>query len=75
MKLKTYKRGLYWDLVEEAEISIIEEALRENGGSITKTAVALGLARTQLSAKVHKLGIKGTPKALPSEGNEAWKAL
>ena len=45
----------------EFEKQVILESLVENGGNITRTAGALGLARQNLQYRLKKLGITGYP--------------
>jgi DNA-binding NtrC family response regulator len=46
-------------LSEEAERTIIEEALAQHGGQMTATARALGLERSHLYKKARALGLRG----------------
>ena len=46
-------------LVEEAERSIVEEALLHHGGQMAATARALGLERSHLYKKARALGLRG----------------
>jgi len=46
-------------LVEEAERTILEEALAQNAGQMTATARGLGLERSHLYKKAKSLGLRG----------------
>ncbi|AKT42294.1 sigma-54-dependent transcriptional regulator [Chondromyces crocatus] len=50
-------------LSEEAERTILEEALAHHSGQMTATARALGLERSHLYKKCRALGLRGTDKA------------
>ncbi len=49
----------YRVLVEEAERTILEEALAQNAGQMTATARGLGLERSHLYKKAKSLGLRG----------------
>jgi DNA-binding NtrC family response regulator len=61
----TKERGLYRDgvpfrvLSEDAERTIMEEALAAHGGQMAATARALGLERSHLYKKAKALGLRG----------------
>jgi transcriptional regulator with PAS, ATPase and Fis domain len=67
---KKYKQGLYWELLEQAEIAIIGEYLEKNEENVAATARELGLHYTHLQRKIDKLGLGKN-----DEGNAAWKSL
>jgi DNA-binding NtrC family response regulator len=46
-------------LSEEAERTILEEAIAANGGQMAATARALGLERSHLYKKAKALGLRG----------------
>ncbi len=55
-----YRPGVpYRVLVEEAERTILEEALGHHGGQMAATARALGLERSHLYKKTRALGLRG----------------
>ncbi len=54
-----YRPGAtFKQLVEEAEASILSEALDESGGQMTKAARALGMERSHLYKKARALGLR-----------------
>jgi two-component system, NtrC family, nitrogen regulation response regulator NtrX len=55
-----YRPGVpYRVLVDEAERTILEEALAQNSGQMAATARALGLERSHLYKKTRALGLRG----------------
>jgi DNA-binding NtrC family response regulator len=55
-----YRRGVtFRALSEEAERTILEEALADNGGQMAATARALDLERSHLYKKARALGLRG----------------
>src|SRR5262249_44433624 len=57
-----YRAGVpFRVLVEEAERTIVDEALRAHGGQMTATARALELERSHLYKKARALGLRGGP--------------
>ncbi|MEB2311197.1 MAG: sigma-54 dependent transcriptional regulator [Sorangiineae bacterium] len=55
-----YRPGVpYRVLVDEAERTILEEALAHHGGQMASTARALGLERSHLYKKTRALGLRG----------------
>jgi transcriptional regulator with GAF, ATPase, and Fis domain len=51
------KKGTLKEMVEQVERWLLTEALRENGGNKTKTAVQLGITREGLHKKLAKFGL------------------
>jgi DNA-binding NtrC family response regulator len=55
-----YRKGVpFRTLAEEAERTILEEALADNGGQMAATARALDLERSHLYKKARALGLRG----------------
>jgi DNA-binding NtrC family response regulator len=48
--------------IDEREVAVIRQALRDAGGVVTRAASALGIARTTLSGRISALGIRPTPR-------------
>ncbi|HEX3596317.1 MAG TPA: helix-turn-helix domain-containing protein, partial [Polyangiaceae bacterium] len=55
-----YRKGVPFRILsEEAERTILEEALADNGGQMAATARALDLERSHLYKKARSLGLRG----------------
>jgi DNA-binding NtrC family response regulator len=66
-----YRTGVpFRVLSEQAERTILEEALSQHGGQMAATARALGLERSHLYKKAKALGLRGAT-AEPGSGEEA----
>jgi len=60
VKAGLYRKGVpFRTLSEEAERTILEEALADNGGQMAATARALDLERSHLYKKARALGLRG----------------
>jgi DNA-binding NtrC family response regulator len=58
-----YRKGVpFRTLAEEAERTILEEALADNAGQMAATARALDLERSHLYKKARALGLRGGPE-------------
>jgi DNA-binding NtrC family response regulator len=55
-------------LVEEAERTILQEALAHHGGQMSATARALDLERSHLYKKARALGLRGA--STPGDGTD-----
>jgi DNA-binding NtrC family response regulator len=70
-KANLYRAGVpFRVLAEQAERQILEEALAQNGGQMTKTARALGLERSHLYKKAKALGLRGANEASTGDADD-----